>query len=342
LTAGTWTQGLGADRVLAPLGTLPQAAAKLDANRPVRPREFEVAVERLCLDATSFQNIRSACGRDRSRMAARVMDVVAERGKMHNPETDSGGVAIGTVTAIGSAREDAPPIGSRVVTLASLTLTPLHLDAVDWTDPTSAQFDVAGYAYVCERAPWAVLPPDLPVATALALLDVYAAGSLTRLLAPQRGTLCVMGLGHAGKLALAAGRDANEALTLVGVDINADAVEAAQRSGLCDLAVVADLKQPIATAEALTAAGVAPAELTVAVVSATGFEPAAILATRTDGTLLFFSMATNFQRAALTADGMSSTVRMLIGSGYTPDVGAYALDLYRRSPALRAALQASV
>ena len=49
-------------------------------------------------------------------------------------------------------------------------------------------------------------------------------------------------------------------------------------------------------------------------------------------------MATNFSTAALTADGMASTSRMLVGSGYTPDVGAYALDLVRRTPALREAL----
>jgi L-erythro-3,5-diaminohexanoate dehydrogenase len=51
--------------------------------------------------------------------------------------------------------------------------------------------------------------------------------------------------------------------------------------------------------------------------------------------VLFFSMATTFTTAALTADGMGHDVRMLVGSGYTPDVGAYALDLVRRVEALR-------
>ena len=60
--------------------------------------------------------------------------------------------------------------------------------------------------------------------------------------------------------------------------------------------------------------------------------------TADSGTVLFFSMATNFSTAALTADGMASNVRMLVGNGFTPDVGAYALDLVRRTPALREAL----
>ena len=49
-------------------------------------------------------------------------------------------------------------------------------------------------------------------------------------------------------------------------------------------------------------------------------------------------MATSFSAAALAADGIGSSARMLVGSGYTADRGAYALDLVRRSAALREAL----
>ena len=74
------------------------------------------------------------------------------------------------------------------------------------------------------------------------------------------------------------------------------------------------------------------------VVNAAGCEPTAILLTADEGTVLFFSMATSFSAAALAADGIGSSVRMLVGSGYTPDGGAYALDLVRRSRPLRQAL----
>jgi len=332
-----YAQQLGAGRVLAPPGALPQPADRLDACGPVRPYEFEVDVERLCLDSTSFRNIRERSDADPARMAARIFEVVEQRGKMHNPETDSGGVALGTVTEVGERYGDPPAPGDRIVTLASLTLTPLRLEEVVRVDPADPQVEVRGTAYVADRSAWGPVPDDLPLATALAVYDVYGAGSLTKELIHEGGAVCVLGAGHAGKLALAAAKDAG-AGTLVAVDVDGAAIELVERLGLCDVGVTADLRDPLAALEAVRGAGGPPADLTVVVVNATHCEPTAILLTADTGTVLFFSMATNFSTAALSADGMSSGARMLVGSGYTPDVGAYALDLVRRTPALREAL----
>lgn len=331
-------QQLGADRVLTPAGALPQPAERLRADGPPGPYEFEVAIERICLDSTSFRNIRESADADPARMAARIEAIVAARGKMHNPETDSGGVAVGTVTEPGDRFVAPPSPGTRVVTLASLTLTPLSLERITAVDPDSPQVEVRGRAYVCQRAPWAELPTDLPLHSALDLLDVYGAGSHTRALAPRAGVVCVLGAGHAGRLALAAARDSMEGGTLVAVDIDGEAVESLRELGLCDLAVEADLRDPLGALEACREAGAPAADLTVVVVNSEGCESTATLLTGDRGTVLFFSMATNFQTAALSADGMSSGARLLIGNGYAPDVGSYALDLARRSAPLRAAL----
>jgi L-erythro-3,5-diaminohexanoate dehydrogenase len=270
-------------------------------------------------------------------MADRILEVVAERGKMHNPETDSGGVALGTVSAVGERYGEPPEPGQRIVTLASLTLTPLRLTEVVRVDPDDPQVEVRGTAYVCDRSAWGPVPDDLPLATVLAVYDVYGAGSITKDLVRDGDTVCVLGAGHAGKLALAAARDAGAA-TAVAVDVDPQAIGLVERLGLCDVGVTTDLRDPLGALEALGEAGVPPADLTVVVVNATRCEPTAIALTKETGTVLFFSMATNFSTAALTADGMSSGARLLIGNGYTPDVGAYALDLVRRTPALRETL----
>ena len=130
--------------------------------------------------------------------------------------------------------------------------------------------------------------------------------------------------------------------TVVAVDLDAEAVERVLGLGLCDIGVVADLRDPLAATEAVRAAGAPPADLTVAVTNATRCEPTAILLTADEGTVLFFSMATSFSTAALAADGIGSSVRMLVGSGFAPDGGSYALDLARRSQPLRRALGLAV
>jgi L-erythro-3,5-diaminohexanoate dehydrogenase len=330
---------LGADRVIAPPGALPQPAERLDPSGPVRPYELEVAVERLLVDSTSFRSIRERAGGDAERMGERIAAIVSERGKLHNPDTDSGGVLLGTVVAAGEGRNSPPSVGERIATLGSLTLTPLRLDGVNRLDPASPQVEVRGTAYVSGRAAWAPVPDELPLATVLELYDVCAAAPQTRDLADGAGAVCVLGAGHAGRLALAAARDATPDGTLVAVDVDAPAVERAIESGLCDIGVTADLRDPLAALDAVRASGAPPADLTVVVVNVSGCEPTAILLTGEGGAVLFFSMATSFSAAALAADGIGSSVRMVVGSGYAPDGGAYALDLVHRSEALRRALR---
>ncbi|MFN0144829.1 MAG: hypothetical protein ACKVP6_15530 [Mycobacterium sp.] len=332
-------EGLGTDRVIRPIGSLPQPAGQLDPSPPVRSQEFEIAVERLCLDSTSYRNIRDQAGADPSRMGQRILEIVATRGKMHNPLTDSGGVALGTVSAVGAQFPNPPQVGDRVVTLASLTLTPLRLDSIVRVGPDSAQVEVTGTAYVCASAPWGLLPDDMDINTAVEIYDVYGAASHTARLAPKSGVVYVLGCGHAGKLAMAAARDTMDADSIVvAIDVDESAVSRVRDAGLCDIGIVTDLQNPVSALAALQDAGAPPADLTVVVVNAARCEPFSILATKERGTVLFFSMATNFSTAALTADGMGHDVTMLIGSGYTPDTGKYALDLVRRTPALRAAM----
>ncbi len=333
---------LGADRVIEPLGALPQPASRLDPTGPVRPFELEIAVERLCLDSTSHRDLHARGGGDAEAMASLIREIVESRGKMHNPETDSGGILLGTVTATGDRLADPPPVGTRVATLGSLTLTALRIEEIISLEPDSAQIEVTGTAYVFERAAWAELPDDLPAAIALEVFDVCAAASAIRPLIADADTVCVLGAGHAGKLALATARAEMSDGTVVAVDVDANAAEAVAALGLCDIAVAADLRDPLAALDAVRAAGAPPADLTVVVVNASGCEPTAIMLTAEGGTVLFFSMATSFAAAALAADGISANVRMLIGSGYSPDRGAYALELVRSSPALRHALGIAV
>ena len=92
---------LGLHRVIEPAGVLPQAAGRLDADPAIWPDEVLVSVERLNLDAASFRQLREAHAGDPAKMRAAVLGIVADRGKMQNPVTGSGGMLTGVVTEAG-------------------------------------------------------------------------------------------------------------------------------------------------------------------------------------------------------------------------------------------------
>jgi L-erythro-3,5-diaminohexanoate dehydrogenase len=333
-------EAIGATRVLEPAGALPQAAVRLDAAPPVRPYEIELEVDTLCLDSTSFRQLADSNARDPVGIGDAILAIVADRGKMHNPVTGSGGILAGSVSAVGAAYPDPPALGLRVITLTSLTNTPLRLQAVGRLDPDSPHVPVTGTAYMASAVPWTAFPQDISLDAALAAVDVCNAASQTReLIDDDTRTVLVLGGGHAGLVALAAARDSlRPGSKLVLIDASQRICERARDLDLCDVAIRADLRDPIESLRGLEEAEVARADLTVVVVNSTDCEAAAILLTADHGTVLFFSMATSFTKAALGSDGLSSAARMLVGSGFAPDRGVYALELIGRDERLQRAI----
>src|SRR5215207_6540141 len=171
---------IGLHRVREPAGVLPQAARRLDASPAVGPDEVRVAVERLNLDAASFRQLWTEHGGDGAAVRAAVLAIVAERGKMQNPVTGSGGMLLGTVAEVGPDSPLGLAVGDRVATLVSLTLTPLAItDGLARWDGRCEQVPCAGHAILFARSIAAVLPDDLPAELALAVLDVCGAPALT-------------------------------------------------------------------------------------------------------------------------------------------------------------------
>jgi len=346
-SASALQRSLGVHRVLEPAGVLPQAASRLDPDPRIGPDEVRIAVRRLNLDAASFRQLSEASGGDGEAVRAAVLGIVESRGKMHNPVTGSGGMLIGVVDEVGPDSPLGLVPGDRVATLVSLTLTPLRLtDGLAGWDGRSEQVPAQGTAVLFARSIAAVLPDDVGEEVALAVLDVCGAPAATervvqrfRHLSRRRGpSVAVLGAaGKSGCLSLAAARDAR-AGRLTGVVRDGREADALRSAGLADAVVVADATDPLAVAEAIGD----PVDVTVVCVDVPGAEHGAVLATADGGTVVFFSMATSFSAAALGAEGMAADVTMLVGNGYTPGHAALALDLYRRTPGVRALIDPRV
>ncbi len=327
----------GLHRVLEPSGVMPQAAQRLDTTKELWPDEVRVRVERLNLDAASFRQLERKHGGDGDAIRAEVLEIVAARGKMQNPETGSGGMLVGVVEEVGPDSPLGLEPGQRVATLVSLTLTPLVIeDGLERWDGHSEQVPADGYAVLFGRSIAAVIPDDLPVPLSLAVMDVCGAPALTARVVGRYSSPVVAVVGGAGKsgsLSLAAAREAGAARTIGVVPHQAEA-DLLAGSGLADDVVIADARDPLALRDAVTAAG-GPADVTIVCVDVPGCESSAILATAKEGTVVFFSMATSFSAAALGAEGLAADVTMLIGNGYVPGHAAYSLELLRRNAGVR-------
>ena len=341
---------LGLHRVIEPAGALPQAAWRLDPSPGLWPDEVRVRVDRLNLDAASFRQLSeaaaategaSADGGHAAAMRAAVLGIVAERGKMQNPVTGSGGMLTGVVAEAGPQSPLGLAPGDRVATLVSLSLTPLAItDGLARWDGRSEQVPCDGHAILFGRSIAAVLPGDMPVPLALAVMDVCGAPALTaRVVREARagGTPPVVAIlgaaGKSGSLSAAAAREAGARAVIGLVPTQAEA-DLLTKSGLADQVVIADARDPAAVAETVRAAG-GPAQVTVVCVDVPGCEGGAVLATADGGTVIFFSMATSFSAAALGAEGVAADITMLIGNGYVPGHAAFALGLVRAEPGVR-------
>ncbi|HJZ85832.1 MAG TPA: zinc-binding dehydrogenase [Polyangia bacterium] len=333
---------LGIHRVIEPAGALPQAAVRLDAQtQDILPGELCIDVDVLNVDSASFRQLEETCGGDPAAIGLRVADIVAGRGKLHNPVTGSGGMLLGRVSKKSGpralARFQVAP-GDRVSTLVSLTLTPLRIEQVVRVVKPAHQIEIVGEAVLFESGMLARMPVDLPERVALAALDVAGAAPQVARLVEQRSReggpaarVLVLGCGgKSGLLASAAARRAGA--SVVGIEGHAAAAAIAERLGACERVQVADARDPVAVLEAAGAGF----DLVVSCVNVEGAEMAAILTVRDGGTVYFFSMATSFTRAALGAEGVSRDAAMLIGNGYFPGHAEATLALLRADARLRA------
>lgn len=341
MTTVVKTNPFGTHRVLAPASALPYSAQKLDVNGPTRETEIRIEVEALNVDSASFTQLAEETGRDDARMRARLMEIISERGKMHNPVTGSGGVLIGRVAEVGSARQDLA-VGDRIVTLVSLTTTPLSLDSIGEIDWNAHQVKVSGRAFLFERSLFAKIPTDLPEKLAMSVLDVCGAPAQTaRLVKPGMKVVILGAAGKSGMLCSWVAADlAGPEGQVIGIVPTKAQADFLKKMPKAIEVVEGNALDPVGTYEQVGAlTGGAYADLVINCVNIPNTEMASILACRNHGQVYFFSMATSFQGAALGAESVGQDVELLIGNGYAEGHADYAIDLVRQNAALRAMIE---
>lgn len=327
----------GTHRVIEPIGVLPQAADKIDATPVCYDNEIMIDVDVLNIDSASFHQIKEACDHDETKMKTMILSIVKEKGKMQNPVTKSGGMLIGKIKAIGKDVKHHAKVGDLIATLVSLSLTPLMIDDIISINLSNEQVKIKGTAILFETGIFEVIPSDLDQKLVLAALDVCGAPAQVKKLAKLGDTVFI--IGAAGKSGLLCSYQAKQMVGAKGKVIGL-VNEEAQKSllselGLCDDVLLLDAKNTLKVYEEVSKLTKGHlADVSINVVNVPNTEMTTILATKDEGIVYFFSMATSFTKAALGAEGVKKDVTMMIGNGYTKNHAKITLDILRENKAI--------
>ncbi|MEG0291634.1 MAG: L-erythro-3,5-diaminohexanoate dehydrogenase [Anaerovoracaceae bacterium] len=322
----------GTHRVIEPQGVLPQPAEIIDNTMDIYENEVLIDVQTLNIDSASFTQIKNAAGGDVEKIKARILEIVETTGKHKNPVTGSGGMLIGTVKEIGSKFKGDLKVGDKIATLVSLSLTPIKINEILDVRANIDQVDIDGQAILFESGIYGILPDDIPETLALSVLDVAGAPAQTaKLVNPGDKVVVIGGGGKSGLLCLyEAKKNAGINGQVICIDGFETATERARKLDVAHDYVTMDATNAIEVykkVEELTDGHLA--DVVINVVNIPNTEMSTIMACKNHGKAYFFSMATDFTKAALGAEGVGKDVVLLIGNGYTKGHSEVALQVLR-------------
>jgi len=330
----------GTHRVIEPKGTLPQPALKISNDMEIFDNEILVDVKYLNIDSASFTQLKEEANGDIEKIKTKIIEIVKEKGKMQNPVTGSGGMLIGNVEKIGDALKGKIDlnIGDKIATLVSLSLTPLRIDRIQNIHPDIDRVEIEGKAILFESGIYAKLPEDMEDTLALAILDVAGAPAQVRnLVEPGNNVLILGATGKSGLMcSLMAKNLVGDDGKVIGQARNEKRAEFLKSTEFCHEVIIADVLNPSNVLnKVLEVNDGKEVDISINCLSIPNTEMSSILPVKDEGIVYFFSMATEFTKAALGAEGIGKDVKMLIGCGYAKNHTQIALDLVRKSETLR-------
>ena len=331
----------GCHRVIEPKGVFPQPALKINnSTNVIWDNEILVNVESLNIDSASFSQIKRKANGKAEGIKDIILDIVQRRGKMHNPDTGSGGVFIGRVDEIGDKLINKCGLkrGDKIVSLVSLSLTPLQIHEIYEVKTAIDQVKVNGKAVLFESGIYTKLPEDIPETLALAVLDVCGAPAQTARLVKCNDTVVIIGAG--GKSGILCAYEARKVIgnggKIIGITHSTKSTNNIQKIGVCDSILELDAQNAsLCYKEILKVTENKLANLVINCANVPDTELSSILMCREMGKVYFFSMATSFTTASLGAEGIGKDIDMIIGNGYTKGHAEMALNILRESKEIR-------
>ncbi|MDR2162447.1 MAG: sigma 54-interacting transcriptional regulator [Clostridiales Family XIII bacterium] len=334
----------GTYRSVRPEGYFPYSAWEIDNNMEITDHEVLLDVKRLNIDMTCFLQLMESSYGDRDGIARGIMDLVRERGKLHNPVTGTGGTLLGTVAKIGAAYSNRYGIGEGddVISLSSLTGIPLSISHIRDVDTDMAQVRIDGQAILFENSPVVkksgLLPDDLQLS---AFETIGEAAETYRIVEPGDRVIII---GAAGKFGLVCGLAARAKLggtgSLTGVVDSADGMVPGEMKGLFDEAYVFEASDIAAMRRELT--GVGEYDVVINCSQRPMSEPVCVMLPRGRGKVFFTNLGANSKAAGLAAEILGKELSVRFYHGYLEDQERTLVDIIRKTPDFERLLRAAL
>ena len=327
----------GLKRVAEPQYVLPTSAWKLDNSRNIYPNELRISVRRIHLEGTSFKQICTESNYNEEKIKQKIIDIIIRRGKLHNPVTDTGGLAFGTVEEIGEEFYNPQnlKVGDTIICNASLASVPIQIENILAIDHVFNQIDASGYAILHDHVPIIKIEEDMPVNLLLYTLD--ESGTLYRLsqLAEGQSKFLIVGnnmitnlifgyvirrqVGAKGEIVCLL--DKKTGMQVMGDGI--DQLIAHVFNGVHFLNIL----KPIHAVERLKLNQ--QFDLSVNCAEIPGAETINILATKAGGTVLFANLINNLKISLYITESISKPLNVENAEGYLEDYETFDIALVR-------------
>lgn len=325
----------GISRAIEPKASLPQPAWKIDNTMELRDDEILIDVKIININLMSFYEMIEETEFQEERFKRRIMDIIEERGKLHNPVTGTGGMFYGHVLKMGKSYPNNynVEVGDEIVSLTSLSLTPIKLDKIISIDFENAQLEVEGQCILFANSPVVKKPNDLPLKLVVSTLDVAGAPCRTSRIIKENQDVVIIGAnGKIGLLCAYAAKDKLQGTgRLVGIVRSKKSKELLESYNIFDEVLQADAADVRGFYELKSKDyDIEKYDIVINCVNSPNTEMASLFLVKNKGILYFATQSCDYKLTSLTVEGIGKEIDIIYYTGFLEGHSDYTLDLVRK------------
>ncbi len=321
---------------------LPIYAWKLNNDLQIEEDEMLIRVVKIHLENGSFNQIYSEVGGNEEKMKETVMEIVRQRGKMHNPYTGTGGLFGGVVEKIGKKFNNVDNIrmGDEVIVPVSIAMLPLKLQKVKSVNYVYNHLNVDGYTVIYNGCPVVKKTPDISWDILLSAFEESASIKKASGFAEGKSASLVIGSNPIVTmlygLALRSVMDSDGVLTCVHYGDNVmyayNDIEQNRNKllySVFDEVYFMSSRDPMECIDETTQGGERLYDVIVNCADQMGAEAISVIAAKENGDVLFSNLTNNYTTALLVQEAINRDINLYCAVGYVEGYYDYMMSFIR-------------